>query len=200
MYNEHYENPELPSRQTELLRRLRGRVIGKMERFAYFSPTCEEHTKLWQTPPEQYFSRCGGPMLLTLDGGMEVSIGSDPELMSVLIGIDTAETGVVVVRSHFRDDTELHYVNVLDPIYSNDTMRAFVGKRIQTFRLLRIAADYASYEDRPREAGLVVVFQDGAELLLSHGLHDCTDDFSVITPDMIHPKLVSKLTEIPLDL
>ena len=85
------------------------------------------------------------------------------------------------------DKKDTYNVNVLDPVYSNNAMRAFVGRRIRRFRLLQIATEYAAYEYRPREAGLVLGFQEGAELLLSHGLHDCTDDFSVITPDMIHP-------------
>jgi len=198
----HYSDDEskLPSRQVELLRRLKKRLMVKMERFAPFSPSSEEHTKLWRTPPEQYFSWCGGPMLMTLDTGLEVRVGSDPELMSVVILVEKTEAGVVAVRYPLRDNEGTYCINVLDPVYSNDSMRAFVGKRIQTFRLLKIATEYASYEDRPRQAGLVVIFEDGAQLLLSHGLHDCMDDFSVITPEMIHPKLVSKLTEIPLNL
>lgn len=200
MHQPNDEAQHLPSRRVELLRSLRGRVIVKMERFAYFAPTSEQHTKLWQTPPAQYFSWCGGPMLITLDTGLEVRVGSDPELMSVVILVETSEAGILAVRYPLRDNADVYCVDILDSVYSNETMRAFVGKRIRTFRLLQLATKYAAYEERPREAGLVVVFEDGSELLLSHGLHDTSDDFSVITPEMIHPELCSKLTEIPLSL
>jgi len=171
-----------------------------MERFAYFAPDCPENRDIWRTPPDQYFSCCGGPLLITVDSGLQVRVGSNPELCSVQILVERTEDGAVAVCDPLCDDSGLYCFSALDPTYSSDLIRAFLGKRIEKFRLLRVVGPDASAEDRPCEAGLILVFPDGSELLLAHGLHDGSDDFSVITPDMIDPKLKHKLKEIRLDL
>lgn len=200
MYDEYYDDPALPSRQIELLRSLRRSVVVRMERFALFQPTSPENTEIWGIPPDQYFSRCGGLMLFTIQTGMEVRACSNPWLMSVQISVEKTEDGVVVSEDPLRGDADYYHIDALDPIYSNDAMRSFVGKRIETFRVFRLVSEYAAYEDRPCEAALAVIFVDGSELVLSQGLHNNSDDFSVITHDMIDPRMRSRLIELPLDL
>lgn len=196
-YDAYYDNPELPTRQTDLLKALRGRVVVGIERFTYFPP--EDIGNRLKVPPGQLFSYCGGPVLITLDTGMEIGVGSDSQLVSVLIGIERTEAGVVVTDDPIRDAPDLYLVDVCDPVYSSDKMRAFLGKRIRGFRLLQVLGN-PRYEGRPCQAGLVVIFEDGSEILFCHLLHDGTDDLGVITPDMMYPKRAHTVTENPLHL
>jgi len=48
----------------------------------------------------------------------------------------------------------------------------------------------------PCEAGVVLHFDNGGELILSHGLHDDSDVFSVIARDQIRPSLLPQLSEV----
>ena len=196
-YDLYYDNPALPSRQIELLRSLRGRAVLGVERFTYFPP--EEAATRLEKPSEQLFSYCGGPVLMTLDTGMEVAVSSDSELVSVLIDVEKSEAGINLSDYPMRAQDNAHLIDVDDWVYSNEKMRAFLGKRIRSFRLWRVTGNPA-FEGRPCQGGLVVVFDDGSELLFCHLLHDGTDDLGVITPDMMDPKLGYTVIEIPLHL
>lgn len=196
-YDPYYDDAMLPTRQLQSLRAIRGREVASMERFTYRPPEGSQTRRMHRA--EQFFSYCGGPALITLDTGMEVAIFSDSELVSVLIDVDKSEAGVVACDEPVRSLENAHRVDVRDSVYSSDKMRAFLGKRIRSFRLLQVAGNPA-FEGRPCQGGLVVIFEYGSELLFCHLLHDGTDDLGVITLDMMDPKLGYTVTEIPLNL
>ena len=50
----------------------------------------------------------------------------------------------------------------------------------------------------PRDAGLVIACDDGGPLMPSHGLHDASDDFSVLVPRLVAPALLPELEEVKL--
>ena len=192
---------DIPSRSCHVLRRTLGRVIVGLEK--YHRRSLEEKMETSHAPPEQMFALLYGPLYITLDNGLIVGAGSDPSLASVVIGIEQHELGAVSpvsVKYPVRSSPAFHRVDVLDPVYSNDTMRSFLNKRIETFRLYERCPANASLAARPREAALVLVCEGNRELILSHGLHDDSDDFSVLTWDMVLPELVPQLHEIPLAL
>lgn len=89
-------------------------------------------------------------------------------------------------------------IDAADALYSNNEMRSLIGKRIVLVKLLKREAGNALLAQTPREAGLVLEFENGVELILSHGLHDNSDDFAVIFRANILPSISKELQEILL--
>lgn len=228
---------DIPSRMLPLLREMKGRVLVDLDSFLWFSP--EENFASWGTPQEMLFSLGGGPLLMTLDSGLVVTVGGEPSLVSLVLSVERDDRcGYRASPSAFDDLRHYTPINVSNLLYSNTAMRQFLGKRITSIRLLKrgfrrfrdehpeiwlelqacwaeIEPDKDAEDDddsdkdaeeddpflgRPCESGLILGFGDGSELLLSHGLHDESDSFSVITPEQIDVGLVDRLRETPLDI
>jgi hypothetical protein len=64
--------------------------------------------------------------------------------------------------------------------------------------LLRRRPDNVRLARLPRDAALVIACDDGGPLMPSHGLHDGSDDFSVVVPRLVAPALLPELEEVKL--
>jgi hypothetical protein len=192
-----YEGEEcVPSNSKELLAKLLGAVVTELVRYSWWPAA--ESAKECNIPNESVFSLTAGPLLITLQSGLVLSVGSMPHLISVILTVERDESGRFLNDEPAEDDDELHPINAADPVYSSEEFRRLVGKRVTSIHVLRREPKDARWTSRPREVGVVLGFDSGGELILSHGLHDGSDDFSVITRNQIDPDLVGKLCEIPL--
>jgi len=138
--------------------------------------------------PELAFSRTAGPLLITLDSGAVIGAASQPSLISVTLWLDRLQRG---------SDTGLHMIEADDQHFSQARFARMLGKRVASIAILVRSPENVKWRDRPRQAGVILGLDGAADLVLSHGLHDDSDDFSVVTRDDVKPSLWPRLQEVP---
>ena len=176
---------DIPSRRQDLLRSIRDSAIVRMTRCSW-SPK-ETVAKEDDLPPEKVFSRTAGPLVIALDSGQVIGAASQPSLISVTLWLDQPP--------YTSSDPELHPIEANDPVFSDAGFAQMLGKRVTSIAVLTRDPENAKWEDRPREVGVVLTFDGAPALVLSHGLHDNSDDFSVLLRDDVSPSLWPRLHE-----
>lgn len=180
---------DIPTRRRELLAAIRGTPIVRMTRYSW-SPKEEVALKA-QLRPELVFSRTAGPLLITLDSGLVIGAASQPSLISVTLWLERAPGT--------SSDPELYPIESDDPQYSEPGFAQMLGKRVTGVAVLVRDPESASWESRPREAGVVLTLEGAPELILSHGLHDDSDDFSVIMREGVKSSLWPRLRKVRMN-
>ncbi|MEH2355689.1 hypothetical protein [Nostoc sp.] len=70
----------------------------------------------------------------------------------------------------------------------------FVGQRISSnITILKRSYSSALYADIANEIGLLFEVEDGSRFIASHGLHDDSDDFSVIQESQIDNEIRNQI-------
>ena len=68
--------------------------------------------------------------------------------------------------------------------------------RVERVTLLRRRPCNVLLARLPRDAALVIASDDGGPLMPSDGLHDGSDDLSVLVPRLVAPELLPELEEV----
>lgn len=176
---------DIPSRRLDLLRSLRGASIARLTRYCWAPKGMLVLEN--SLPPDQVFSRAAGPLLITLESGLVIGAGSQPALISVTLWI-----GNDLIRS----DTELQAVEADDARCSEPEFAQMLGQRVTAVAILTREPENAKWENCPREVGVLITLAGAPELILSHGLHDDSDDFSVLMRKDVRPSLWPRLHEV----
>jgi hypothetical protein len=174
---------DIPSRHRDLLASMLGVRVLRLTRCSW-SPK-DEVARDDNLLPELVFARTAGPLLITLESGPVIGAASQPALISVTLWRDNPP--------YTYADPELHPIEADDPAFSEAGFAQMLGKRVVAVSILTRDPENAKWADRPREAGVVLRFEDAPELVLSHGLHDNSDDFAVLMRKDISPSLWSRL-------
>jgi hypothetical protein len=177
---------DIPSRRQDLLISLRSAPIARMTRYSW-SPK-ETVGREDNLRSELVFSRTAGPLLITLESGLVIAASSQPSLISVTLWLDQPP--------RISSDPELHPIEANDPQFSEPGFAQMLGKRAGAVAILTRDAENAKWESRPREVGVLLRFEGAPDLILSHGLHDNSDDFSVLMHKDVSPSLWPRLHEV----
>ena len=180
----------VPSQMQEVLSVL---LECKLERIVRYSwCTTEEAIREYNLAEEDVFSLTSGPVLMYFDSGLVVGAASDPEKNSVVLWIEKNEKGEVIDEP-LEDDEELFPIDAKNQpgMWAN-----LNGKNIASFKVIYRKPVSAKMEQLPNEVGLAIVLNTGEQFILSHGLHDNSDDFSIITKDQINKSLTPDLVGI----
>lgn len=127
---------------------------------------------------EEVFSLTAGPVLMYFQSGLVIGATSD--------------TGYITDEP-IENDTELYSISALDKQYSNSYWGQIVGHSIKTVSIIKRDPQNALLAELPNEVGVEMVMDNGKKFILSHGLHNNADDFSVITESYIDRSLLENL-------
>jgi hypothetical protein len=180
---------DIPSRRGDLLDMLRSAPIARLTRYSW-SP--KEVVAAEKLRPELVFSHTAGPLLITLASGLSIGAASQPSLMSVVLWHDRPPG--------LGSDPELYPIEADDPRFSESDFGQMLGQRPRTVSILERDPHNAKAQGLPREAGVLLTFDNAPNLVLSHGLHDDSDDFSVLLPKYVQASLWPQLHEFPIAL
>lgn len=186
----------IPSDQVELISKLKNNRIRNLVRYSWLPP--KEAVEEWDILPSLIFRRTSGPLLVMLESGLVIGFASLPEKASVTLWLEEGENGVRGVRESISTDSELFPVNADDSVYSEKLISQLIGDQVVSVKLLKLKTKDILLEQVPREVGLELVFSQGVELVMSHGLHDNSDDFAIIFKDEILQEISVNLQEIAL--
>lgn len=175
---------DIPSRRSELLEAVCNYKIVKMIRFSWCP--ADEALEEYEIDKSDVFSLTAGPLLMYLNSGLVIGVSSNPSLNSVVLWVEKNENGETVDKPTELDDE-------LFPVEADNDWVQFAGKKIALYKILRKKVNSAKLAELPNEICLLIEMNDGNQFILSHGLHDNSDDFSVITKKHIDPGLMDQI-------
>ena len=166
----------IPTESVDLLHACLGKRILRLVRHSWWP--AEQVAGQCNIRDEQAFSLTAGPLAIYFEDGTILGLASEPPLVSVVVW-DEAE------RKAGRHPYTMDQDEELFPItdsgrFAGAGWQQFAGQILKEIIVLERAPKNAKEESRPREAGLRFRCENGRSFVASHGLHDGSDDFSVL--------------------
>lgn len=178
---------DTPSKLLDLVRSMEGRELTKLIRYSWESE--DEAIDEYEITRDEVFSLTAGPLLMYFNDGLVVGCSSDPSKNSVVLWVEKNERGENISELS-EDDDELFAIDATD----HGLWSSYLNKRINSAKIIKRNVSSAKMEELPNEVGLALSFENGAEFILSHGLHDDSDDFSVIKRGDISKDMLEQLS------
>ena len=147
-----------------------GRRVTRLTRHSWWS--VDKATSECSIRAPQVFSLTCGPLELEFDGCKSLMIASDPSV-----------NGIVVWDKLVPDVTEdeVGYLLPAEDKHGSESRWAILRNRpIRFIEILKPLRQTPKQATRPSEVGVIFWFHYGRHIVASHGLHDGSDDFSVL--------------------
>jgi len=137
------------------------------------------------------FSLTSGPLFIEFDTDVCVGFASQPSICSVELWLEKDKENK---RSELlSNDKELFPVYAEDDIYSEEYFGELIGSELLKYEIIKMESPNSLYWELPREVGIALYFSNQSMILISHGLHDNSDDFSVIKREQIDDSILDLL-------
>ncbi|GGF81101.1 hypothetical protein GCM10010912_27760 [Paenibacillus albidus] len=188
--DEDIRKSSIPSNKLKLFQIIRNQTLCKLIRFSWWESS--DAMEQCEIAEEDVFSLTAGPVLMYFQSGLVIGAASDPAQNSVIIWIEKDDTGYITDEP-IENDTELYSISALDKQYSNSDWNQIVGQRISMVNIIKREPHNALLAELPNEVGIEMVMENEKKFIMSHGLHNNSDDFSVITESYIDRKLLQNL-------
>ncbi|CAN7396361.1 MULTISPECIES: hypothetical protein [Pseudomonas] len=172
----------VPSAANELLRKLAGKQITKFVRYSWW-PASEVSTHC-DIEDEMAFSLTAGPLVIYFEGDIILGFSSDPSLNSIIVWDEGARGASQSLISLDRDE-ELFAISESGR-FVTDFWKQLIGGWVSGVTILKRGHMSAKEHQRPSEVGLRFDISGGKSFVLSHGLHDNSDDFSVLEESQVN--------------
>lgn len=189
-------NSCIPSQFAHALRALVGHRITGATRYSWWAP--EDNEQECGVQGQDVFSLTAGPVAIAFDTGVTLGIASEPSTNSVCVWMEQDEAQQSKREEPLALDTDLHPVHASDTRYAGDFWRSVIGSRVTAVSVLVRKPATARMAELPNEVGLCFSMDSGVKVVASHGLHDDSDDFSVISYQFIPARIGAELEERPL--
>lgn len=188
---------ENPSSSKNLLRKFVGKKITGLVRYSWWPK--EQVALEINVDAEQSFSLTAGPLVILFEGDSELGVFSDPGFNTITVW-EERFLGKSCVDRPLCHDAKLFPINAHELAYAGDKWNKFYGQVLSHFSIIKSKDLNVKQEQLPSEEGLCFHLENGSFFIASHGLHDGSDDFSVIFDDQISPRIRMDLYELPLVL
>lgn len=183
----------IPSKHKNIISKLINKRVSKIVRYSWEPPKIAMNA--WNIFEQHIFNLTPGPLLITLETGLVVGFGCQPSWASVTVWIEEAEDGKSEKDEKIAEDDELFPIDICDSVYSPKEFHSIIGQKIVDIKILKRKPKSVLFEDLPREVGLLIKFENDTEMIVSHGLYDDSDDFSVLMKSQILPEILPQLSE-----
>ena len=184
-----------PSASMDLMQKYVGKTVTSLVRYSWWKK--EDIPTKGKILREQSFSLTAGPLAVVFEDGSILGVSSDPSINSVVVWLDHS-VGQTNTTQTLSEDPELFPINARDEAYSEALWCKFMDRTLTGFTLLKSREMNSLEAELPSELGLCFNFGANDRFIASHGLHNGTDDFSVIVNTQINPIVRAKLDELPL--
>ncbi|MBD2768908.1 hypothetical protein IC235_13520 [Hymenobacter sp. BT664] len=188
-----YFEEDVPSQKLHLINQIKSHKISRLVRYSTWSP--EKAIRVHGIPHSSLFRLINGPLLMTLESGLTIGFASLPELVSIIVWVEETESGEHGDEGLISEDSTLFPIDSYDPTYSENLIGQLIGKQVVRVKLIKRSPKSVRVASRPCEVGLVFELEGGFEFILSHGLHNCSDDFAIIYRQEIDPYFQKEIQE-----
>lgn len=131
---------------------------------------------------------------MEFDNGRIIAFASDPSINSVIVWLDTDKKEDPSEIPSLAADNELFAISSSDSTYADSLWTKFTGLLLEKVGILRSNVQNSAERELPSEIGLCFEFENEHKFIASHGLHDNSDDFSVLSEDQIAAPLKGIIT------
>lgn len=176
LMNANFTTSMVPSKASDFLRSFLGKRVARLVRYSWWPE--EEIGSRCGICDDQAFSLTAGPLAVYFEDGRVIGLASDPALNSVIVWDETARNATDSSCPLDKDD-KLFAISDSGP-FARGVWRNFTGLSLDGLTILRRAVMSSKEQGRPSEVGLRFKFDGNASFIASHGLHDNSDDFSVL--------------------
>lgn len=176
------DKSDIPSKHEHLLTVIKGLVLVKMVRYSWWR--WEDYREISGIESRDFFSLTGGALLCYFNTGLVVGFSSIPSRSSLIVWVEKNERGEICEEA-CEGDPDYYPINAEDDLYSNPQWKLILNQKLKTINILKRDPKNPKFIDLPNEVGLLVTMENGMKCVLSHGLHDDSDDFSVIFESQI---------------
>ncbi len=174
---------QLPSAFKDQLKLWRGQKIVSMTRLLNDDP--ESIPSLYDIPEEKIFSYFPAPLILELSNREKFGIQ-----------VNSAQASVMICETDgMFDETDSIPVKFSDAKYAQEKYAHIDESPIENVSIFIRHPQNQKLASRAREAGIGITFMNGKKLVLSCGLHDGSDTFSIIYAEEIPDRLKQELNE-----
>ncbi|RYX92424.1 MAG: hypothetical protein EOO28_22065 [Comamonadaceae bacterium] len=185
----------IPSSSRELLKQFLGSKVIALVRYSWWAK--EDIAATTGVGKPESFSLTAGPLAVQFEDGSILGVSSDPGTNSVVVWLDRF-IGQVDTTQTLNEDSELFAIQANDKAHSMPYWAHFLGRTLCGFSIIKITDMNAKQASLPSERGLCFHFGAGDRFIAAHGLHDGSDDFSVIVDAQIDAGVREHLEELAL--
>ena len=188
MYKKYLEQM-IPTKAVDFLDKLVNKKITKLIRYSWWNP--ETSAKECDIERCKVFSLTAGPLFIEFDTDIGVGFSSQPSTCSVEVWLEKDNENK---RDELMcNDRELFPVYANDSVYSEKYFGDLIGGEFLKYEIIKKEPVNSLYWELPREVGIVFYFSNNSTIIVSHGLHDNSDDFSVIKNEQIDKNVIDLL-------
>lgn len=185
-----------PSLSSGILSKLIGKKVVGLVRYSWWSKG--DIYKEFSVENDKAFSLTAGPLAVIFEGQITLGIASDPSINSVVVWLDRVN-GKSNVALALDEDSELFKIDSFDETYADLFWSKFKNCTLVGFSILKKKSMTAAEKELPSEVGLSFYFNNGEKFIATHGLHDGSDDFSVLSGNSLIELIADEiLEEVPL--
>lgn len=135
---------------------------------------------------EQAFALTAGPLGIVFENGEILGLASDPSMNSVMVWNEGGRY-ISSPGATLEQDGELFPISAQDQEYAAPFWKKVIGATVVQLEVLKPKVMSIKKRELPSEVGLRFQLQNGLSFVASHGLHDGSDDFSVLEESQIVP-------------
>lgn len=174
--------PDIISNREGLLRSVLNCKVNQLIRYG-LEPK-ENFSKVYEHDEKMAFSLSEGSLVIEFENGISLGFGSDEEICSVMTWAERYEGRYR--PEQLKDAEDLFPIKADDKKYSTEFFAELVNKTIVRYEILKLEPWSPTYYALPREVGLVLVFSNKCEIIVSHKLtRQVPDDFTILEWDQI---------------
>jgi hypothetical protein len=195
--NRYYE-PHLPSENLGLFDLFINKSIINITRLSWHS--LEECRKEYGSDYDKLFSRVSGEIWVEIENNSILACRTEPSQRAVYVWLEKDEFNNSRLRPKSLD--EMNRINLYDKFYMEKSIfpfnakdEAFTNTYWHTFIGSIIDSIHIIYDDNIEleQKGLLLVCSNGSELFMTHGLHDNSDDTSLIRLNDVDKRFKGRL-------
>jgi hypothetical protein len=202
MSNRFPENLYFSGDGRELLKCLTGQKIVRM--FHYYLGNHKEfqedlHNLSVRFPQDQIFSMIAGPLLIEFDSGIEISFFAEEPMLSIAFWLERNNNGKYIDLGSFckpLDYQDRSFIDVNSIEFSNNVMRAFLGKKITTIKLYRKDGLISNSAYYIKDSVISFVFENSSSMAIGFDILDVPPVMSVVPWDLIPANMRDNLFEV----
>lgn len=169
--------PDIVSRKEGLIRSVLNSKVNQLIRYG-LEPK-EDFSKVYGHDEKMAFSLSEGALVIEFENGTSLGFNSDEEIYSVITWAERCEGQYRFEQ--LKNAADLFPIKADDMKYSTEFFAELVNKTIVRYEILKLEPWSPTYYALPREVGLVLVFSNKSQIIVSHQLtKQVPDNFTVL--------------------
>ncbi|MGT0244770.1 hypothetical protein [Burkholderia pyrrocinia] len=181
-----------PSLAADFLKSFIGKRVVGLVRYSWWP--AEDVSNECGISNSEAFSLTAGPLAVFFDEGEILGVASSPELNSVVVWDERGRRLDCNQNSLDKDD-ELFPI-LESGSYASNYWSRLINRSLCEIVVLKRGDMNAKKQSLPSEVGIRFVFEGELGFVASHGLHDDSDDFSVLEESQVLPILLRETMRI----